>query len=150
MARIAEFGHGTRTELVPAEAINIALSAPPAPLPATGLAHPAIGAPVQVLVDEFGTEVIDGTLAHIDDTRIILHWDTPQVGTVAVHFPRHGYPLRTTLAPMIALHARYIAVVRIQITNRIIRAAFFTTDRIVRGVGASGDCKCQSYKRDLS
>ncbi|QFT95507.1 hypothetical protein FIU86_21820 (plasmid) [Roseovarius sp. THAF9] len=96
MARIAEFGHGTRTELAPAEAIMIAVSATPAPLPATGLAHPAIGASVQVLVDEFGTEVIDGTLAHIDDTRIILHRDTPQVGTVAVHFPRHGYPLRTT------------------------------------------------------
>jgi len=96
MARIAEFGHGTQTELAPAEAINIAVSATPAQFPATGLAHPAIGGSVQVLVDEFGTEAINGTLAHIDDTRIILHRDTPQVGRVAVHFPRHGYPLRTT------------------------------------------------------
>lgn len=96
MARIAEFGHGTRTELAPDEAINIAFAATPAPFPTTGLAHPAIGAAVQVLVDEFGTESIDGTLAHIDDTRIILHRDTPQVGRVAVHFPRLGYPFRTT------------------------------------------------------
>ena len=61
MARIAEFGHGTRTELAPAEAIIIAVSTTPAPLPATGLAHPAIGASVQVLVDEFGMEMIDGS-----------------------------------------------------------------------------------------
>ena len=96
-ARIAEFKHGKRNELAPVEATNVAFGAAPAPLPATGLDHPAIGTPVQVLVDEFGTEVIDGTLVHIDDTCIILHRETPQGGYVAVHFPRLGYPLRTTL-----------------------------------------------------
>lgn len=49
----------------------------------------------------------------------------------------------------ICLYARYTAVIRIQFKNRIIRAAFFTTDRVVPGFGASGDCKCQSYQRDL-
>ena len=94
MARIAGFGHGNRQDITPAEATNIALSTTPAPLPSSGSNHSAIGTPVRVLVDEFGTEAIDGTLAHIDDTRIILHRETPQGGTIAVHFPRLGYPLR--------------------------------------------------------
>ena len=51
---------------------------------------------------------------------------------------------------LIGLYARYAAVIRIQFKNRIIRTAFFTTDRIMSGFGTSGEDECQCYKCDLS
>lgn len=96
MARIADFGHRKPHDMTPSEAADIALAATPAPLPSSGLDHDEIGRSVQVIVDEFGTEAINGTLAYIDNARIILHRQTPQGNIVTVHFPRLGYSLRTT------------------------------------------------------
>ncbi|RYC32445.1 glutathione S-transferase family protein [Lichenibacterium minor] len=92
MERIAALGHGTRADMAPAEALEVARSAEPEPVgafadDASGL---EAGAAVSILSDG-GNDPIRGTLAHADADEIVIRHEGPRTGAVHVHFPRLGY-----------------------------------------------------------
>ncbi len=98
MERMRSLGHGRPSALESSEAIAIAKAADPAPFdgePALpeGI---AIGAPVLVLPDEYGSGNVAGTLAPSGLHEIAIQRETERVGTVVVHFPRETYGVIAT------------------------------------------------------
>jgi glutathione S-transferase len=92
--RMAAIGHGVRTEITGAQALEIARAAEPAPAPAHD-PHDALGLspgdPVVVMADDYGRDPIAGTLVAARPDRLILARETPDLGRLHLHFPRVGY-----------------------------------------------------------
>jgi len=92
--RMRAIGHGDRSEMTPAEALEVARSSEPAvlldhdPHDPQGLAS---GAPVTVSADDYGRDPITGTLVAANARRIVIAREDPALGRVNVHFPRVGY-----------------------------------------------------------
>lgn len=96
--RVAAIGHGRRTEMTPAEALEAARTATPAPCPeahdATDPAGLQPGQAVTVSADDYGRDPIAGTLVAAGRTRIVIARDEPSLGALHLHFPRVGYVAR--------------------------------------------------------
>jgi hypothetical protein len=93
MERVRTIGHGTRSDLDAAGAIAIARDASPArfdgaPVLPDGM---ALGDPVVVLADEYGSGIVAGKLAASDLHEIAVRRETARAGEVVVHFPREEY-----------------------------------------------------------
>jgi glutathione S-transferase len=96
MQRIALIGQGAREEIDAAQALAIAREATALPIhggsprvpDASGI---ALGEPVRVRPESFGTEETTGIVVALDRSRIVLSRESADVGTVHVHFPRLGY-----------------------------------------------------------
>jgi hypothetical protein len=93
MERVQAIGHGERSDVDAARAIAIARDAVPArfdgePVLPDGI---ALGDPVVLLADEYGSGVVTGTLAASDLHEIAVRRETPRAGEVVVHFPREEY-----------------------------------------------------------
>lgn len=93
--RIQAIGHGNSTPLDAKEALEIALKNEPAtearadPLDAQQLSP---GTAVSIRPDMDGGEVtVEGQVHHVSSDTIAILRDSPQTGTVCVHFPRVGY-----------------------------------------------------------
>jgi glutathione S-transferase len=94
--RVAAAGYATREEMTGEAALAIALASKPETLvgnssnvgEATGI---TVGDKVAVTPESFGTEAVTGVVAAISAQRVTLNWNGPEVGDVAVHFPRLGY-----------------------------------------------------------
>ena len=91
--RVRGLGHGKRSELEPDDAIAIARNAAPAtfegePVLPDGI---ALGDPVLVVADEYGSGNVAGTLAPSDLHEIAIHRTSERAGDLVVHFPREGY-----------------------------------------------------------
>lgn len=97
--RMKAIGHGTSTDLTPAEALAVAKAATPAtpegtdPHDPQGLA-PGMAASVAPLTDSAETAVA-GTIRSVGRDHIALTLETEAAGTVCVHFPRVGYRVTT-------------------------------------------------------
>ncbi|MCR5880903.1 glutathione S-transferase family protein [Phenylobacterium sp. J367] len=92
--RMRAFGHGERTEMSPAEALDVARAA--APEPATVHDDPSglkAGDAVVVQADDYGRDPIAGRLVGLTPTRVTLARDGEGIGPIHVHFPRAGYVL---------------------------------------------------------
>lgn len=94
MDRIAAFGHGTRGDMPPAEALEIARTAEPEAcrLPADG--DPSglqAGQEVVVRADDRGRDPIRGALVGADARELVIRHENGQVGVVHIHFPRAGF-----------------------------------------------------------
>lgn len=92
-ARIEALGGDTVRPMAPSEALEIARAARPAEPPA-GLQRVGeleTGAEVAVMADDYGTETCRGKLVHLAADRVTLLRHDPELGDVAVHFPRAGY-----------------------------------------------------------
>jgi glutathione S-transferase len=92
--RMRAIGHGTRTEMSPAEALTIAKGAEPGPAPAHDSADTlglAPGAPVMVMADDYGRDPVTGTLVAATSQRVVVARQTPDLGLLHIHFPRAGY-----------------------------------------------------------
>ncbi|MGE0861077.1 MAG: glutathione S-transferase family protein [Gammaproteobacteria bacterium] len=92
-ARIEALGGDTVRPMAPSEALEIARAARPAEPPA-GLQRAGeleTGAEVAVMADDYGTETCRGKLVHLAADRVTLWRHDPELGEVAVHFPRAGY-----------------------------------------------------------
>jgi glutathione S-transferase len=92
-ARVRAIGHGKREEIDAAEAIRVARDAAPAayagePALPDGI---ALGTPVVVLPDEYGSGNVAGTLAPSGVHEIAVRRRTERAGEVVVHFPREDY-----------------------------------------------------------
>jgi glutathione S-transferase len=94
--RIRAIGHGRRSEMTPAEALQAAASASPeADLP-TDQADPSgvrPGEPVVVQADDYGRDPIEGVLVSLTRDRISVARECGELDLVHVHFPRAGYVL---------------------------------------------------------
>jgi glutathione S-transferase len=92
MSRVAEIGHGKRTELTPDEALAIGKDATPAPIPAEIEADgPAPGTFVAVATEDFAPDPVQGTVVYATRDEIAIRRDDPRTGVLHVHFPRLGY-----------------------------------------------------------
>lgn len=92
--RVRAIGHGTRTALDPAEALDVARRATPAPASGVDPHEPnalVAGAPVTVTPDDYAFDPVAGTLVGscVDEIAILRKDD--DLGDVVVHFPRIGF-----------------------------------------------------------
>ena len=89
--RVRDIGHGTPAPITADEAIAAARAAEPRTFgivaPESGFTQ---GQEVQVSQEGSKDPAVKGRLAVLTDRRISLLRDHPEVGTVAVHFPRLG------------------------------------------------------------
>jgi glutathione S-transferase len=89
--RVEAIGHGTHTEISAADALAVAKAATSKIETAVDAASGfTAGQTVIVRAEEPGANVIAGRLARLSSAGITILRDDPQVGTVAVHFPRMG------------------------------------------------------------
>jgi len=92
--RVKAIGHGQRSEMTPAEALDIARTAEPAEAIAHDPSDPlglAPGAAVTVSADDYGRDPISGTLVATNRERVVIARDDRDLGRLHVHFPRAGY-----------------------------------------------------------
>lgn len=92
--RMRAVGHGSRTEMAPAEALKIARDADPAPAPPHDAADPLGLSPgdlVSIAADDYGRDPIAGHLVALTPERVIVARNTDDLGRLHVHFPRVGY-----------------------------------------------------------
>jgi glutathione S-transferase len=95
MRRIAEFGHGNRTDLSSAEAVAIAKGSSPKVIDnPTDAASIKVGTAVQVLPTDYGIDPTPGTLVTCTDAEIVIRRIDSRADEVFVHFPRLNYEVR--------------------------------------------------------
>ena len=95
-ARMAALGHGRRTEMTGAEALQVAMAATPAAAHGSDPADPSglkPGATVTVRADDYGRDPIEGRLVSVTAERIVIARESGELGVTHVHFPRVGYLL---------------------------------------------------------
>jgi glutathione S-transferase len=94
--RMAAIGHGTRTDIDPNQALAVARAAEPATLrvsqPQDG--DPLPGQRARVRANDNAKDWIEGEVSFIDTHEIALMRHDPDIGRIAVHFPRLGYDWR--------------------------------------------------------
>ena len=94
--RMARIGHGARTDVSPDEGLAAARSA----LPATSRpsdpqdGDPRPGERARVRAADNARDWVEGEVLSVDTEEISLLRSDPEVGEVAVHFPRLGYDWR--------------------------------------------------------
>jgi glutathione S-transferase len=93
MDRMKAFGDGTSTLLTAEQALAIARQATPRPIPAAHQSDPLIGQLVTIAPSDYGQVPTCGTLVGATDSRWILARHVEGLGTLHVHFPRHGFVL---------------------------------------------------------
>ena len=94
--RMAGIGHGTRIDIEPDEALEVARTAQPA---ASRASQPQDGDPrpgerARVRPADNAKDWVDGEVLFVDAHEVALLRHDPKVGEVAVHFPRLGYDWR--------------------------------------------------------
>jgi glutathione S-transferase len=92
--RMAAIGHGRRTEMSGAEALEIARASEPGDFIADDAQDPlglAPGDPVTVAADDYGRDPIAGRLVAANAERVVIGRDEPGLGRLHLHFPRAGY-----------------------------------------------------------
>ena len=95
--RMAAIGHGERTDIDPSVALAAARAVEPAPAARTS--HPQEGDPLpgeqaRVRPADNARDWVEGEVSFVDTQEIALLRHDPDVGRVAVHFPRLGYDWR--------------------------------------------------------
>ncbi len=94
--RVAAIGHGDRTEMSGAEALEVARRSEPAPPPAHDPDDPSGLAPgdrVSVSADDYGRDPIEGALLAATPHALVIARESPDLGRINLHFPRVGYLL---------------------------------------------------------
>lgn len=95
MARVAALGHGERSELSPAAALDEARASEPAALdPGTAMDGLAPGDRAAVAPEEATSAPVEGVIVRLAEDEVALLREHPRVGRVVVHFPRLGYVVR--------------------------------------------------------
>ena len=97
-AALADIGEGASSDLSGEEALAIAKAANP--VSPTGVSVPFTAGMKEghmVAIQPHGTNAdpqVTGSLRYLDATRVSIDHDTPEAGSVAVHFPVAGYDIR--------------------------------------------------------
>ncbi len=94
-ARVRAIGHGAPADMTGEQALAAARDAVPVVAehvdPRSGF---VVGQAVTVATEDPGADKVAGTLARLTDVEVVIRRDDPQVGAVAVHFPRAGQIVR--------------------------------------------------------
>ena len=93
MERVRAIGHGQRSEVPRAEALAIARDASPEPLSDNLKADALIGQQVAVSADDYGRDQVSGTLVGASEHQLTVLRTDPDLGRIAVHFPRIGFAI---------------------------------------------------------
>jgi glutathione S-transferase len=91
MQGVRAIGHGPRSEMSASDAIEVARQARPEAVDEGG--HELLGREVVVAAEDYGRDPVRGTLVAASALQLTLLRRDPQVGDVAVHFPRIGFTL---------------------------------------------------------
>lgn len=92
--RLRAVGHGARSECAPEEALERARNAVSGAVPRRDPGEPqglAPGERVRVEPDDYGFDPVEGELVASDAQAVALRRESPETGTVVVHFPRAGF-----------------------------------------------------------
>ncbi len=92
--RVGAIGHGRRSELSGAEALEAARTSQPGPAPAHDSSDPLgldPGAAVVVRADDYGRDPIPGALVAANRERVTIAREEPSLGRLNLHFPRAGF-----------------------------------------------------------
>lgn len=97
MDRMAAIGHGKPTDLDAKEALGIAKAATPQAQSRMDANDPfgrTPGMQLQITPDDSGKDPVVGELISISTEEVVIRRSDPQVGEVAVHFPRAGFVVK--------------------------------------------------------
>lgn len=97
MDRIEKLGHGKPSDLSSQEALAVAKAATPetrALSDANDSFGRKLGMKVQVTPDDIGRDPVVGEIVSLSTEEIVIRRVDPQVGEVAVHFPRAGFVIQ--------------------------------------------------------
>jgi glutathione S-transferase len=92
--RLRAVGHGSRTELSSAEALEIAARAAPETEELHDPNDPngrKVGDKVEVMPDDYGKVRVAGEVVALSPQHIAIRRHDPRAGAVVVHFPRAGF-----------------------------------------------------------
>ncbi|MGH7025645.1 MAG: glutathione S-transferase family protein [Caulobacteraceae bacterium] len=92
--RVKAIGHGSRSEMAPAAALDMARRSEPDETAAHDPADPlslSPGAAVTVAADDYGRDPVLGRLVAANRERVTIAREDPKLGRLHVHFPRVGY-----------------------------------------------------------
>jgi len=92
--RIEGLGHGTRTDMTPAEALTVARESRSTAEPASDPHEPnglRAGDRIAVVPDDYAFDPVEGDLVFSTANEIALRRTDPRAGEVVVHFPRFGF-----------------------------------------------------------
>jgi len=95
-ARMAAIGHGRRSEMSGAEALQLAMRSQPAappPRDPADLLDLKPGEAVVVRADDYGRDPVEGRLVALTRDRVVVARDCGELDVLHVHFPRAGYVL---------------------------------------------------------
>ncbi len=94
MDRLQAVGQGQRTEISPEQALKVAHDATPRAIASEHQQDVRIGLCVGVAPSDYARDATIGRLVGVTPTRWIIARDTPDLGTLHVHFPQTGFALR--------------------------------------------------------
>jgi len=93
MDRIKAFGEGQRSEINAQETLSIAKNSEPRPISAEESQDELIGSRVSIAPADYAQDETIGELVGSTANKWIIGREHPAVGTVHVHFPKHGYSI---------------------------------------------------------
>jgi glutathione S-transferase len=96
--RMKALGHGTPSDMTPADALDVAKAATPATaeVDANDPSGLRAGQTVTVTPDDTGKVPVKGELVGLASDRVSIRRSDPRVGEVFVHFPRAGFVVAAT------------------------------------------------------
>lgn len=94
LSRIKAYGHGQQTNISGEEALAIARSSTPAAIDSAHQKHDLINELVSIAPTDYGLDPSTGILKGVTETRYIIERNSPETGSVHVHFPITGYELK--------------------------------------------------------
>jgi glutathione S-transferase len=97
LGRVLGFGHGAYSELSADDALNVARTSTPAPLPDDDFVDPNGfngGDQVTVSAIDYGVDPVAGELLYAGAEELIVRREDSRAGVVHVHFPRLGFTLQ--------------------------------------------------------
>lgn len=93
MDRLQAAGQGQRTEITAEVALAAARDSQPRAIPPEQQQDARLGRWVEVAPADYATDATRGRLVGVTPSRWILARDTPDLGTLHVHFPQAGFRL---------------------------------------------------------
>jgi len=92
--RLRAVGHGARTEMSPAQALELAAKSAPETAELHDPNDPngrKVGDKVEVMPDDYGKVRVAGEIVALSPQHIAIRRHDPKAGEVVVHFPRAGF-----------------------------------------------------------
>jgi len=94
MDRLQAVGQGVRTEISAEQALKVARDATPRAIASEHQQDARIGQRVGIAPSDYARDATTGRLVGVTPTRWIIARETPNLGTLHVHFPQTGFTLR--------------------------------------------------------